>query len=173
MSDSFAASWWDSAGSAPTRVQNSSSADSVRQYATTSSIVGTAARVHCTWVSAWKPHPMIPSRRAPGRARYFAATALAAPVRSCPRRFASMTAMQAPDAPSNSETMKAARYVLLPAMPSPRSTAAMSASARSFSGRRSRGWFTTSPVARRRKESSTIGTASAGSNSDSTSASVR
>ena len=173
MSDSLAASWCDSAGSAPTRAQNSSRADSVRQYATTSSIVGTAARMHCTCVSAWKPQPMMPSRRAPGRARYFAATPLAAPVRSCPRRFASMTPMHSPDVASNSDTTKARTYVLLPAMPSPLSTAPMSASAGPFSCRRSRGWFTTSPAASRRNESSTIGTASAGTKSDSTSASVR
>jgi hypothetical protein len=47
--------------------------------------------VHATCVSAWKPQPTTPSRLAPERARYFAATPLAAPVRSCPSTFASIT----------------------------------------------------------------------------------
>src|SRR6266511_3606323 len=121
---------------------------------------------------------MMPSRLAPSRARCFAATALAAPVRSCPRMFDSITPTHCPFSASKRTTTKAALpatalYVLTPARPSPRSTAPMSASAPPSSGRRSRGWLTTSPAASRRNDSSMIGTASAASNSEATSCSVR
>jgi hypothetical protein len=87
-----AASRWLSPASAPTRLQKSRRLRSVRQYATTRSIVGTAARMHSTCVSACVPHPITPSEDAPSRARYFAATPLAAPVRSRPSQSASITA---------------------------------------------------------------------------------
>ena len=77
-----AASRWLSAGSAPTSSQNSASRSGVRQYATVSSMPGRASRMHATCVRAWRPQPITPSVRAPGLARCFAATALAAPVRS-------------------------------------------------------------------------------------------
>ena len=51
-----------------------------------------AARMHATCVSACQPQPITPRLDAPGRARCLAATPLAAPVRSCPSRSASITA---------------------------------------------------------------------------------
>ena len=50
----------------PTRSQNAASRSGVRQYATTRSIAGTAARMHATCVSAWCPQPSTPSVAAPG-----------------------------------------------------------------------------------------------------------
>ena len=44
-----------------------------------SSMPGSASRMQATCVRAWWPQPITPSVRAPGLARYFAATALAAP----------------------------------------------------------------------------------------------
>ena len=63
-----------SPASAPCAAQNARSDSSVRQYATTRSIAGTAARMHATCVSACQPQPMTPSVDAPAFARYFAAT---------------------------------------------------------------------------------------------------
>ena len=48
--------------------------------------------MHDTCVSAWVPQPITPSEVAPSRARYFAATALAAPVRRRPSLSASISA---------------------------------------------------------------------------------
>jgi hypothetical protein len=51
------------------RSQNTESRSAVLQYATTLSIVGTAARMHATCVSAWWPQPMRPNVVAPAFAR--------------------------------------------------------------------------------------------------------
>ena len=97
---------WDSPGSAPTRSQKARSRSGVRQYATARSIVGTAARIAATWLSACHPQPITPNVEAPGRARYFAATPLAAPVRSCPSRFASTIAATSARSVSKSRTKR-------------------------------------------------------------------
>ena len=47
-------------------------------------------------VSAWRPQPITPRLAAPGLARCFAATPLAAPVRSRPSTSASTTASTSP-----------------------------------------------------------------------------
>ena len=87
-----AASRYHSASSAPNRLQKSARLASLRQYATTRSICGSAARMLSTWLSACQPQPITPSVVAFGRARCRAATALAAPVRRWPSRSASMIA---------------------------------------------------------------------------------
>ena len=61
------ASRWLSRGSAPTRSQNALRRSGVRQYATTRSIDGTAARMHATCVSACQPQPITPSVARPFR----------------------------------------------------------------------------------------------------------
>ncbi len=105
-----AASRWLSPASAPVLSQNAASFSGVRQYATTCSIDGTAARMHATCVSAWWPQPMTPRVLAPDFARWRAATPLAAPVRSCPSRSASMTATSADDSASKRQTTKVAPF---------------------------------------------------------------
>ncbi len=121
---------------------------------------------------------MIPRVAAPRRARYFAATPLAPPVRNWPSVFASSTPTQSPDAISkitttNTAWVPVALYVLIPAYPIPWSLAPISARCPPPIGRRTRGWLVTSPAANRRKESSTIGTASAGAINAAVSLSVR
>ncbi len=119
-----------------------------------------------------------PSVLAPRRARWRAATPLAAPVRSLPRWSASITPASVGPSVSKMQTTKkapspVAAYSFPPARPSSRSDAAMSASDPAASCRRRRGAFTTSPRAMRRKHSSIAATASAGSSSAATSSSVR
>ena len=70
-----------SASRAPVSLQNARRRRSFGDQATTFSIVGTAARIAGTWAVAWKPVPISPRLAAPGRARYRAATPLAAAVR--------------------------------------------------------------------------------------------
>ena len=48
------------------------------------------------WLRACHPVPMIPTDPASGRAMYLVATALAAPVRICPSRLASIIASSSP-----------------------------------------------------------------------------
>src|SRR5439155_1420731 len=115
-----AASRWLSAGSASTRLQNARRLRPVLQYATTRSIPGTAARMQATCASACPPQPITPRDCAPSRARYLAATALAAPVRRRPRWSASMTATSSGRSTANSATANAApsakpAYALTPA----------------------------------------------------------
>ena len=62
--------------------------------------------MQATWLRACQPQPMIPSEAAPSLARYFAATPLAAPVRSWPSLSASITATSLVVAVSKSRTTK-------------------------------------------------------------------
>src|SRR5580765_1390920 len=173
-----AGSRWLSPGSAPTSRQNSARRSSLRQYATTVSIPGSASRIAATWLRACQPQPITPSEVAPSRARYFAATPLAAPVRSWPSLSASITATAVCVSVSKSTTTKVEfaapdAYVLTPASPSSWSAAHITASAPSSKRVRCRGTFSTSPAASRRKQASTASSASAGLSSSATSASVR
>src|SRR5437899_12189763 len=60
--------------------------------------------MQATCVSACRPQPITPSEDAPSFARYFAATALPAPVRSRPRWSASITATSSGFVASNRTT---------------------------------------------------------------------
>ena len=85
-----------SATSAPCRSANASARARVRLETTTRSIDGTAARIAASWDSACQPAPIRPRLFASGRARCFAATPLAAPVRTCPSRSAAISAVSEP-----------------------------------------------------------------------------
>ena len=65
--------------------------------------------MQATWERACQPHPMTPSEVAPSRARYFAATPLAAPVRSWPILSASITPARVCVSVSKSTTTNDAR----------------------------------------------------------------
>ncbi len=115
-----AASRASSAASAPVALQNSFRRAGVRHQATTRSMPGTAARMASTWPRACQPQPITPRLAASGFARYFAATPLAAPVRSRPSASASMTACSSGVRASKSSTQNRepspkALYTLAPA----------------------------------------------------------
>ena len=134
--------------------------------------------MHATWLRACQPQPITPSEVAPSRARYFAATPLAAPVRSWPSLSASMTAASSALTVSNRTTTNGVpssshAYDLSPASPSSRSTADMTANIPPSSRARLRGVLSIAPAASRWKQPSTASTASAGVSSSPTSASVR
>jgi hypothetical protein len=134
--------------------------------------------MQATWPSACQPQPMTPSVVAPGFARCFAATPLAAPVRSWPILSASMTAASFAFSVSKSTTTNgvppgSAVYDLSPARPSSSSAADITANAPSSSRIRVRGLFWTAPRAMRSKEASIASSASAGASSFPISASVR
>ena len=63
---------------------------------------GSTAVIAASWISPWTPQPTIVAVRASGRAKNFAATAVAAPVRSAVTLPDSMTARGVPFAASAS-----------------------------------------------------------------------
>ena len=103
-----AACWALSAGSAPVASQNVFRRSGLRHHASLRPTDGTAAVIAACWLCACQPQPMRPRVEAPSRARYFAATPLAAPVRTCPRRSASSTAASFPLTRENRQTTNAA-----------------------------------------------------------------
>ena len=134
--------------------------------------------MHASWLSACQPVPISPSVLASGFARCRAATALAAPVRSCPSRSASISASSSgPSAAKSAKTKRVPSanptYVFTPARWSSRSEAAMTCRRPDSSPSRRRGSFSTTPFAMRTKQPSTASTASAGLRISSTSASRR
>ena len=84
------------------------SVSSFRQYATTRSSSGSAARIAASCDSACQPQPIRPRLLAAPAARYFAATPLAAPVRSCPSLSASITATSSGESARKRRTTKRA-----------------------------------------------------------------
>ena len=98
-----------SATSAPLASANASARSRERLETTTRSIDGTAARIAASCDSACQPAPINPRLAAPRRARCFAATPLAAPVRTCPSLSAAISATSDPSARSNRQTTNSIR----------------------------------------------------------------
>ena len=94
----------DSATVAPCASANARARSGVRLETTIRSMVGTAARTAASCDSACQPAPNRPRLAAPGRARCFAATPVAAPVRTCPSRSAAMSAVSEPSTRSKRQT---------------------------------------------------------------------
>ena len=141
------------AGSAPTRSQNAARRSGVRHEATTRSTDGTAARIAATCVSACPPQPMTPSARAPVPRevlrRDAARRSRAEPAEQVRldhgRERAVLEREQEDD--ERAPRRRRSRSSSAPRTPSSTSTAGMTASAPSSSGRRSRGTIVTSPAA--------------------------